>query len=88
MRPKRMLIISALACAAVANAPTDISDRLRFEIALAQRDYVIAKAQFEAAAARMQAKTAEAERLCAEAGKRYSPEQFACVAPQGDSNAR
>jgi hypothetical protein len=60
--------------------PSDpITDRLRFEIAVAQRDYVIAKNQYDAAMERLRAKTSEAEALCQAAGKKFSPDSFACA---------
>jgi hypothetical protein len=60
--------------------PSDpITDRLRFEIAVAQRDYVLAKQQYDAAMERLRAKTAEAQTACEDQGQQFSPEQFRCV---------
>jgi hypothetical protein len=78
----RLLIIGTLAALAGAQSeapPDPITDRLRFEIAKAQRDYVIAKQQYDAATERLRKKTAEAETACAADGKAYAAEAFRCV---------
>lgn len=69
-----------LAAAVSAEAPSDpITDRLRFEIAVAQRDYVLAKLQYDSAKEHLRGKTAEAQAACDAQGQQFSPEQFRCV---------
>lgn len=61
--------------------PVDpITDRLRYEIALAQRDYLAARQQLDAIQRNMLAKTAEAEKACAGQQKAWSADAFTCVA--------
>lgn len=73
-------VLAALAGAQTASkSPDPITDRLRFEIAVAQRDYVAAKAAYDIAMDRLRAKTAEAESLCHAAGKKFSQERFECM---------
>jgi hypothetical protein len=89
LRSIAVLVVTGLAMAGQPNPPTDpITDRLRFEIAVAQRDYVLAKQQYDAAMERLRAKTAEAEALCKTTGKTFAPDRFACVgAKKGVSDA-
>jgi hypothetical protein len=61
-----------------AQAADPVSDRLRFEIALAQRDYVIAKQQLDVAAARLKEAVEKAEKACSSQKASFDAEKFFC----------
>lgn len=63
------------------DAPDPISDKLRFEIAVAQRDYVGAKAEFERTVTALKNKSAEAQSACSQAKKIFDVAAFSCVSP-------
>ena len=58
--------------------PDPISDRLRYEIAVAQRDYFLAQLQADRAAAQVRSKIEAAQKACAGVEKTFSVETFAC----------
>jgi hypothetical protein len=73
------MLLSVIFMALVLFEPSDpITDRMRFEIAAGQRDYLIAKQQLDQAAANLRAKLDAAEKACGEAGKTYNIESFSC----------
>ena len=59
--------------------PDPISDRLRFELALAQRDYFVAANRAEQLMSAVQAKIEQANRACAGAGLTFDAAKFACT---------
>ena len=64
-----------------AQPPADpITDRLRYELARAQRDVLIAKQQYDAAAAQLKMKMDEANRLCMAQNAAFEPVNFTCNA--------
>jgi hypothetical protein len=59
----KLTLFAVLAAAQDGNPPADpISDHLRYEIAAAQRDYLIAKLQFDQAAAQLRGKLESAQK--------------------------
>jgi len=65
---------------AVSQEPADpISDRLRYEIAAAQRDVLIVRQQFDGASQRLKDKMAQAETACAQQGATFDLVRFACA---------
>lgn len=73
----RLLLFAGLAFAQTSDP---ISDRLRYEIAAAQRDYLIARQQLENAQKKMADKTAEADKICSAQKKVFKAETFTCEA--------
>ena len=59
-----------------------IGDRLRYEIAAAQRDYVMARQQLDRVQAQLLAKTGQAEKICAAEQKVFNLETFTCGIPE------
>ncbi|PWT72945.1 MAG: hypothetical protein C5B60_08815 [Chloroflexi bacterium] len=64
---------------AIAQATEPITDRMRYEIARAQRDYLIAKQQFDLAVTQLRSKLADAEKACADAGRAFNGDSLTCV---------
>jgi hypothetical protein len=60
-------------------APDPISDRMRYELAAAQRDYVIAKQQFDTATLRLKEKLEQAEKTCSAQSATFDLAQFVCA---------
>lgn len=52
---------------------------VRFQVLLTQRDFLLAKADYEEKLKRMQQATAEAGSACDKAGKVFSTDALACV---------
>lgn len=69
------LLFTALAFAQDTTDP--ITDKMRYELAAAQRDYLIARQQFEQAAALVRTKLGEAEKACG--ARRFDMQSFHCV---------
>jgi hypothetical protein len=94
---KAIVLLMAAATLAAKDKPEadPISDHLRFEIAVLERDFVAAKAPYEAALAALRTKVDAAQALCATRGQVFSADLFACaekpkppepqVKPQGTS---
>lgn len=76
------LLLAALPVRETPKPADPISDKLRFEIALAQRNYMVLKEQLDQIAAHVAEKTKEAEAACAKVNKKWSKESFSCEAKQ------
>jgi hypothetical protein len=61
----------------VVNDP--VSDKLRFEIAIAQRDFVSIQGPYIQALNKLRDKVSEAEKVCQVIKKRFSPDTFECI---------
>jgi hypothetical protein len=73
----RCWLFVLIAFGLAAQKPADpITDRQRYELASAQRDYLAAKQQYEAAVKTLKEKRAEVEKACGAAG--FDDAQFAC----------
>ena len=59
-------------------AADPISDRLRFEIALLQRNYLDAQLRLEHAQSQLALKTTEAQKACATQDKTWHADTFSC----------
>ena len=55
-----------------------VTDRVRYELAAAQRDYVIAKQQLDAATVRLREKLDLAQKACAAHNAAFDVAQFVC----------
>lgn len=75
---QRIFPPAVLAALLSAQASDPISDRLRYEIAAAQRDLVIAKQHYDAAAAMLKQKMEDANKLCAGQDAVFEPVSFTC----------
>jgi hypothetical protein len=56
-----------------------ISDRMRYEIAAAQRDYLIAKQQLDTAGSRLKEKVDLAQKACSAQSATFDLAQFVCA---------
>lgn len=61
------------------DAPDPITDRMRYEIAAAERDYLSAKIQLDLAAAQMKAKLDAGNKACAAVDKTFNADSLACI---------
>jgi hypothetical protein len=76
---RHVLAMLAFAMFAEDKAADPISDRMRYELAAAQRDYVIAKQQVDIATARLKEKFEQAEKACSAQGATFDAAQFICA---------
>ena len=74
----RALLTLLIAAAASATDADPITDKLRFEIAITQRNYLDAQLKFEHAQNELLAKTAEAQKACATQDKTWDADSFTC----------
>ena len=75
-----VLLLSVSLAAEDKPAATDpVSDKLRFEIAVMQRNYLVAKAQMDSMSQQIEEKQKQAQQVCASAGKDWKPETFTCT---------
>jgi hypothetical protein len=72
-----------LVFSAAAQTADPITDRTRYEIAAAQRDYLVAKQQLDTATARLKEKLEQAEKTCSTQDATFDLAQFVC-APKVD----
>lgn len=80
MKPLILLMTAGLLSAEAPKSEADpVSDRLRFEVALAQRDYLMAKAELDKASQKLQEKYQVAIKACQSAGKEWKTEAFTCL---------
>lgn len=77
--PIKIGALLALACIAGADEPSPITDRMRYELAAAQRDYLVAKQTYDQAVTTLKAKIDSAEKACAALDKHFSVESFDCA---------
>jgi hypothetical protein len=77
--PQLMRVLAVCTIAGAAQEKDPITDRMRYEIAAAQRDFLIAKQQFDAASAHLKEKIEQADKACAPGGS-FDLAKFACIA--------
>ena len=79
MRAWLPLLIVAAASGQDAEKPADpITDKLRFEIAISQRNYLDAQLRLEHAQTELLSKTSEAQKACATQDKIWDAGSFTC----------
>jgi hypothetical protein len=74
---KPALLFSVLALAQ--DKPEAMTDRLRYEIASAQRDFLIAQRQLDQATIQLKSKLEQADKLCAAQSATFDAAQFICA---------
>lgn len=81
----KTLWLLAFSTILLAESKDPLTDRLRFEIAVAQRDFVVAKNPYDAALEKLRAKIGEANAVCQKAKKVFDDVRFVCVEPRPDT---
>lgn len=79
MRPILALLIAASVFGQEKPPAGSLADRTRYEVAAAQRDYLLAKQQLDQAGAKLQKVTAEAEKACAAKDMAFDGAAVDCV---------
>ena len=83
-----MTIIYALVSLAekLEQKPPDLSEKTRLEVAIAQRDYLLAKARADQAMVELQAKITQAEKECqAHSGLKFDATAVTCRIPEPET---
>lgn len=75
---KPVILVAAALCV-FAQESDPITDRMRYEIAAAQRDYVIARQQMDTAGARLKEKLDQAQKACGAKSASFDVAQFVCA---------
>ncbi len=73
-------LLVSLPLAAVEPGADPLNDRLRSELALTQRDFLLIQKKLADQTEKMRSKTEEAQKLCAAAKKDLDAERLVCVA--------
>jgi hypothetical protein len=74
-----IVLLGSVSFAASAEKADPVTDRMRYEIAAAQRDYLIAKQQLDIAAAQLRTGIEAGNKACEAAAKIFSVDSLACV---------
>lgn len=76
---RKLFIIPLVAWALLGSDSDPITDKLRFELAVAQRDYLLAQQAFDKATENLKRKISEADKACEGVKKSFDIGTFACV---------
>ncbi len=80
MRALQIFGLFVVVLAAQDTKPSDpITDRMRYENAAAQRDYLLAQKQADTAMVGLRAKIADAEKACVTAAMSFDVQAMACM---------
>ena len=74
----RRMAWMVFALTAAAQTADPISDRMRYEIAAAQRDYLLARQQFDLASSTLREKLGQAEKVCTSQHAVFDMVQLIC----------
>jgi hypothetical protein len=78
MKVSLAFLVTVAALGQEAPSADPITDHLRFEIAVAQRNYLDAQLRFERAQNQLLLKTAEAQKACTTQDKMWQADTFTC----------
>ena len=76
------MLLLAIAAAAIADDPkkpeSPITDRMRYELAVSQRDFLAAKQAYDQAAGTLRAKLEQLNAVCAKEESSFDVQSFEC----------
>ena len=75
----RLALLLPVTVCLFAQATDPITDQMRYEIAAAQRDYLLAQRQFDAANLRLKDKVEQAQKACSAQSATFDLAQFVCA---------
>jgi hypothetical protein len=75
-----LLQAAAASAAPVPANPEPLTDKMRLQVAISQRDYLLAQSALDRAKASLESQSAVAGKACASAGKTFDGAALACVA--------